>query len=372
MTLEKQMPGRPKCFSSPSGGPAPHGGGLGGALVRDVHRIQPWLQSPLRASVLAAAVLLASCGGGTAQVEAFKPNRLIAFGDESSLLEDFVDTTGVHDGFKYGINDRSSGNAGKCLVDPTVAQLVASHYGFVFSQCNPNTETPRAFIQAQRLATVDDPSLGLAQQRANLPDLGPKDMTTVMIGSNDIIELYERTLIGMTRAEAVAEAQRRGGHAAEQVNAILATGARALVMTVPNLGVSPYAATANQTNPGASALLNDLTVEFNAYLRTRIDSAKYDGRNYGLVLADDIVSAMARTPASFLNSPAITNAAACHMPDVITADSAATAALACDSSALVSGAVSASHLWATDRHLGPNAHNRIGSQAASRASSNPF
>ncbi len=341
-------------------------------LLRDLRHCQPWLHAPLRASVLATTVLLASCGGGTSQVEAFKPNRLIVFGDESSLLEDFVDGTGVHDGFKYGINDRSSGSSGKCRVDPTVAQLVASHYGFVFAQCNPNAETPRAFSLAQRLATVDDPSLGLAQQRANLPDLGPKDIATVMIGSNDIIALYERTLTGMTRTEAVAEAQRRGGHAAEQVNAILATGARALVMTVANLGVSPYAATANQTNPGASALLKDLTTEFNAYLRTRIDSAKYDGRNYGLVLADDIVSAMARSPSSFLTAPAITNAPACPMPDVINADSAATAALACDGSALVSGAVVTSHLWATDRHLGPNAHNRIGSQAASRASSNPF
>ena len=341
-------------------------------LLRDLRRFQPWLQAPLRAGALAAALLLTSCGGGTSQVEAFKPNRLIVFGDESSVLEDFVDTTGVHDGLKYGINDRSSGNSGKCLVNPTVAQVVATHYGFVFEQCNPNTETPRAFSQALRLATVGDPSLGLAQQRANQPDLGPKDIATVMIGSNDIIELYERTLIGMARTDALAEAQRRGGVAAEQVNAILATGARALVMTVPNLGVSPYAAAANQTNPGASALLSDLTVEFNAYLRTRIDSAKYDGRNYGLVLADDIVSAMARSPSSFLNSPAIVNAPACPMPELITADSAAAAALACDSSALVSGAVSASHLWATDRHLGPNAHNRIGSQAASRATSNPF
>ena len=341
-------------------------------LLRDLRRCWPWLQAPVRASALAAAVLLASCGGGTSQVEAFKPNRLIVFGDESSLLEDFVDGTGVHDGFKYGINDRSSGNPGKCLVDPTVAQVVASHYGFVFVQCNPNAETPRAFSLAQRLATVDDPSVGLAQQRANLPDLGPRDIAAVMIGSNDIIELYERTLIGMSRAEAVAEAQRRGGHTAEQVNAILATGARALVITVANLEFSPYAATANQTNPGAAALLKDLTAEFNAYLRTRIDSAKYDGRNYGLVLADDIVSAVARAPSAYLSSPAIANAAACTMPDIITADSAASAALACDSSALAGGALPASHLWATDRHLGPAAHKLIGSQAASRASTNPF
>jgi hypothetical protein len=34
-----------------------------------------------------------------------------------------------------------------------------------------------------------------------------------------------------------------------------------------------------------------LTYQFNAYLRTKIDSSAYDGRNYGLVLADDIVAA---------------------------------------------------------------------------------
>ena len=33
--LEKQTPGRPKCFSSPLGGRTPQGGGLGGALKRD-------------------------------------------------------------------------------------------------------------------------------------------------------------------------------------------------------------------------------------------------------------------------------------------------------------------------------------------------
>ena len=50
--------------------------------------------------VLVSALLLTACGGGTEQVKSFKPERLIVFGDENSLIEDAVDATGVHDGFK--------------------------------------------------------------------------------------------------------------------------------------------------------------------------------------------------------------------------------------------------------------------------------
>ena len=41
-------------------------------------------------------------------------------------------------------------------------------------------------------------------------------------------------------------------------------------------------------------------------------------------------------------------------------------------STLVTGASTGSHLWADDRHLGPDAHSRIGQQLQSRAVNNPF
>jgi hypothetical protein len=46
--------------------------------------------------------------------------------------------------------------------------------------------------------------------------------------------------------------------------------------------------------------------------------------------------------------------------------------LACDLNTLVDGATATGYLWASDRHLGASAHNRIGSQAAARARGNPF
>ena len=337
-------------------------------LIRDLRRLGSGALLP----VLVSAALLAACGGGTEQVKSFKPSRLIVFGDESSMIEVAVDATGVHDGFKYGINNRSASTSNKCLALPSFAQNLASLYGFAFEQCNPTKITPQAFIRARRLAKVDDPATGLAQQVASEPGLGATDMVSVLIGSHDIIEIYESTLAGVGRPAALAEAQRRGGVAAAQVNAILKTGARALVITVPDLASSPYAVQANKTQAGASTLLAELTYEFNAYLRTRIDPAAYDGRNYGLVLADDIVAAMARQPTSYLSPPAVTSVAACGTAAGGTADAVATALLACTTTNLVPGAVAESHLWASDRHLGPRAHARIGAQATSRAVNNPF
>ena len=332
-------------------------------LYRDLRRLRAFVLTP----TVVLAALLTACGGGTQQVQKFQPHRLIVFGDESSLIENDAN----NDGFKYSINDRSL-STGKCLAQPIFVQLVASHYGFAFEQCNPNTVSPQAFIRALRLARVDDPTTGLAQQIANQGGLNARDLVTVMIGSNDIIEVYERTQAGLSNNDAIDEIRRRGGRVADQVNAILSTGARALVFTVPNLGLSPYAAMANSINPGASALMGNLTYEFNAYLRTRINAAAYDGRNYGLVLADDIVAAMVKQPTSYLAAPAITNAAACAVPTGASADDVATALLTCDVSNLVSGAGSTTHLWASDRHLGPSAHARIGSQGVARAANNPF
>ena len=334
----------------------------------------------LLSAVMAAltAALLTACGGGTSQVVTFKPLRLIVLGDENSLIQDFVDTEGQHDGFKYTINDRSSASTGKCLALPNFVQSVASLYGFVFFECNPTSATPKAFNLAQLHATVEGPTTGLAAQLQNVAsasqgaELGASDLVTMLIGSNDIIELYERTLAGLSPTDAVADAQRRGALAAEQINKVLASGARALVITLPDLGLSPYAVNANKTNPGASALLGSLTYEFNAYLRTRIDSGRFDGRNYGLVLADDIVAAMSRLPASFLTAPSVAAVAACNIADDLSADAVTTLVLACTTTSLVADANSGSHLWASDRHLGPSAHSRIAVQAQSRAATNPF
>ena len=331
-------------------------------LLRDLRRFGVRVLAP----VAAAAAVLVACGGGTSQVTTFTPDRLLVVGDETNLIVN----DGSNDGFKHGINDRRGTAVGKCLLLPNVAQQLASLYGFVFAQCNPAAATPKAFFHAIAQARVDDTATGLAAQLAGIGALGSQDLVLVTVGANDVIDMYERVKSGLipTAAAASTEARRRGGVAAAQVNAILATGARALVVTVPDLGLSPYATKARLTDTTAVTVLGQLTANFNAALRTQIDSGAYDGRNYGLVLADDIVTAMNRFPTSYLASPYNVTVAACTTAQVsncVLTDSAAT-------TTLVSDASSTSHLWASDRHLGPAAISQIAQQALSRAVNNPF
>ncbi len=335
-------------------------------LFCNVRRLGALVLAPL----VVTAALLAACGGGTEQVVTFKPNRLFVFGDENSVIEN----DGSNDGAKYTIDDRSLLTAGKCLVLPIFVQDVALYYGFFFEQCDPLLIAPKAFMRAARLAKVADVALQVANQR----DLNAGDIATFMVGINDLIEIYEQMpkTAGLTDANnkaAIAEAGRRGARAAAVVNTLLGTGARGLVFTVPDISLSPYAVLANKNLPGSMALLASMSYEFNAYLRTSIDATAFDGRNYGLVLADDIVAAMYRQPTSYLTTPSVPNVTACkNVIDGGTGNDVATQVLACNINTLVANATSASHLWASDRHIGPNAHQRIGSQAASRAANNPF
>jgi hypothetical protein len=339
-------------------------------LLRTLRRCGAHVLAPL----VVATALLAACGGGTQQVQSFVPARLLVLGDENSVIAD----DGSHDGFKYSLNDRTGSTAGKCLLLPTVAQQIATQYGFVFAACNPpttaepNGKEPKAFALAQVGAKVDDPVTGLKAQvdaiaGLSAAGLGKTDMVMVLIGGNDVIDLYEQRADGTlaTDAIALAEATRRGGVAAAQINRVLATGARGLVLTVPEMGKSPYAIS---RGTAAESLMTRLTTAYNTALRLGIDSTDYDGRNYGLVLADDVVSVMAKFPGSYLvTPPANAKDALCTfaaMPQgclIVTSTPAASTDIK-----------SNTHLWASDRHLGPVAHQQIGAQALSRIVNNPF
>jgi lysophospholipase L1-like esterase len=322
------------------------------------------------APLAAAAMLLTACGGGTSQVQTFVPARLLVVGDETGMLVD----DGSHDGFKYGLNDRTGTTAGKCLLLPTPAQQVAAYYGMRFKECNPLDDkgvrpVANAVALAQAGALIDETASGLKAQVTGITDLGSTDMVVVTIGTNDIIKVFEDRRAGnwTTDVQAIAEARRRGTAAAVEVTRILASGARALVFTLPVLGKSPYAIAAETASAGAAALITALTDAFNAGLRVNIDPQ--DGRQFGLVLLDDVTAAMERFPTSFLGAPANTTAALCAgatLPQgcLVVVD---TDGVAPDNSVAAN-----THLWATDRFVGPVALNQIGAQAVSRAANNPF
>lgn len=347
-------------------------------VLPDLRRLGVHVLAPL----VAVAALLAACGGGTSQVEDFKPTRLVVLGDENGVLVD----DGNHDGFKYSVNDRltdttvtntdgTTSKTGQCRLHPTPSQYIAEHYGFVYEACNPQNKTAAQVtfveVKAQAGALTDDATSGLKAQVDTLSGLQRTTLIMVQIGTNDVIDLYNKKAAGtLTASQAVAEATRRGDVAAVQINRLLGAGARALVFTVPVLGKSPFAIEANKTDSGAAALITSLTAAFNTALRLGIDATDFDGRNYGLVLADDVVAAMERFPTSYLTSPANTTTALCTLAAMPTG---CVTAIDTDPDANVDNSIKAiTHLWASDRHLGAVANLQIANQALSRAINNPF
>jgi outer membrane lipase/esterase len=296
------------------------------------------LISRVRALLLCGLTGLAACGGGTDAIEPFEPNQIILLGDETSVL-----TT---DGKNYSINGRNTTtNAIDCGLAPTWSQLLVANFGKTLDRCNPNNVTPRAFTRGAAGAKAADIEAQInAQFNAGAPS--SKDLFLLMVGLNDIIERFEA---GADCGD--GELKARGQRVAQQVNRLVAANVRIILVTVHDVGLTPYARSRNE-----SARLTCLTADFNT--RLRVDIAQ-DGRFIGLVLADDQTVAMTKIPSLY----SLTNVtdAACTTP---TPD--------CTTGTLVSGADSATHLWADDRHFGPRAHANIASFAITRARNNPF
>lgn len=301
------------------------------------------------------ALAVASCGGGTERVEPFVPNQIIVLGDDNNLLET--------DGRRWGINGLDASAAFDCRLLPVWTQVLAASFGLVPDRCTTGTTVaPREITRAVAGAKAADLDAQITAQIA-AGALTSKDLFTVMVGMHDIIEVYEtfageKTCDLDTRNDTPMEMElrTRGHRVAEQINRLIAADARVIVSTVHDLGLTPYARTRDAASPGQAALLTCLTAAFNA--RVRVDILQ-DGRFVGLVLADDLVQAITKSPASYGLS---------NVTDAV----CTTAALDCTTATLVSGASTGTHLWADDRRLGPVAHSRLATLADSRARNNPF
>jgi len=92
------------------------------------------------AAGLLAALALASCGGGTYQVNEFVPARILTFGDESSMLV-------PPQGLKYSINAISPATElVDCSLLPLWNQTLATSFGMTYAECNPEAvASPTAF-----------------------------------------------------------------------------------------------------------------------------------------------------------------------------------------------------------------------------------
>ncbi len=311
------------------------------------------LKRGLAMASVAAAALIAGCGGGsTQQIDPFAPTRVIAFGDESGTI--------LQSGKKYGINGLSSDTRQvDCRLNPVWSQILASGFGFVYSQCNSDfVALPQGIMYAAAGAKVADVRDKIDQHLSN-DRFSPKDLVAIMVGVNDIVELY-RQFPAQNRDSLINEAKARGKLLADQVNRIAKANGRVVVGTIFDVGLTPFGQKEKlqQTDIDRSIFLDDLSSAFNTALRLNLLN---DGRLVGLVLVDETIQQITRFPTAF----GYTNVtqAACRT-DVAAQD--------CTTDTLATDASATQWLWAGDTLLSPAAQQRVGTLALTRAKNNPF
>lgn len=308
-----------------------------------------------------ALALLASCGGGT-QIEAFSPTRIVAFGDEASVIN--------LDGSKYGVNGvvfdttvtpsvPASPVTPLCTSNQVWVQQLAYAFNLAFKDRCPSTVTnANGVMMAAVGAKVADVTAQVDSFLAT-DTFSSHDLVTIMVGVNDIKD-------ALNAPDPIAAVEAAGTQVGAEVVRITNLGAKVIVSTVPDVGLTPYAINLEATTPGTVAQLKDLTKRFNTKLRLKLQDVRDGGHAVGLVLADEIVLNMTLFPSIYgvtnLTQGACLSTAVLPACDVTTVNEAvpATPTYAND------------WLWADDYRLGPNAQNRIGSAAAGRARSNPF
>jgi hypothetical protein len=225
----------------------------------------------------------------------------------------------------------------------------------------------------------------LATQITAAGALGSKDLTTVMVGTNDIIELYG-LYPASPEAALTAQAEARAVALAAQIKRIVQTGARVVFVTIPELGISPFSQTENSNHLGEdrAALLSRLSFRFNAELRKAVSNQNspsfVDGHQGVQVLGDELFRAIAGSAgvsgSAYLNaSVAICDAA--KAPNVIDCNNSTDTAVntlitAASTPALVTGGTPSNYLWADATHLSPGAHGSLGATAANRTNANPL
>lgn len=315
------------------------------------------------APALLALGLLAGCGGGNL-VSTFTPARVVALGDESSVI---VDSNHDANGRKYTVNATQSATDPTlaCKLNPLWIQVVANNYGLAFPECNPApgaATPPTSRIRATPGATVADIAGQIDAQQAESP-LGAGDLVMVMVGDNDIMAQYLQ-YPGVSEADLTHNLQLAGLALAAQVNRVSDTGAKVIVATAYDLGLSPFGQAAGIDRID---LLSRLTIAFNSALRggdqeaePKIPGIYNDGRKIGLVLADDYFRLAAANPSSY------------GYIDVTTPVCATALLLDCTILTLIPGGNGLTFLWADTSHLSAGGQNALGSLALTRATNNPF
>ena len=310
----------------------------------------------LLAAALASVLALSACGGSTGAIEPFKPTRLMVLGDENSVV--------LPDGRKFGVNAVTTGTTNiDCAGNPMWVQTMANVFGLVMAECNPAAATTiTAQIYAKAGAKAADVTAQI-QQAAAGGAFGDKQLVTIFFGHHDLLELYGQ-FPARTQEALKTEARARGVALRQQVNPVARAGPAVILVTAPDLGLSPFgaaqtAAFPTETTPTRARFLSDLTDAFNAGLRVTIIN---DGRLIGLVSADQMVRDIQPPFTAFYG---YTNLTTPLCPTTVTVPN-------CSTTDVVTGGDVLTWAYATDTLFSPALQSRLGQIAASRAVRNPF
>lgn len=327
-------------------------------------------------STVIAAALLASCGGES--IEEYQPERITAFGDELSVIDD-SGAGAIGNGVKYTVNGVTAPY--NCQENPIWIQVVAGAFGLAFQECTGplNAAATQGRTWAEPNATV---AMVTAQIDAFLTpprSVNSKDLILLMAGMHDVLELYLQYDAAPSPAlvdTLAATARQRGEQLGAQVVRITNLGAKVIVSVVPNVSYTPYAQeeaknhAVTATDLNRQAVLSALTTAFNNGLQSKMQEVRGGGRSAGLVLADALFSNPVAS--GFTNGETMVCAnrqlswSSGALPDPAPL-------LACNASpASVEPDAYTTYLWADWLRYTPAGHGLLGSAAAARATDNPF
>ena len=310
------------------------------------------LRKMLSVSALAALLGLSACGGGTSVVQSFTPTRIVTFGDEYSYIDP--------QGRKYSVNgvDPITGLQ-NCSLNPIWVQTLAASYGLAYPQCDPNhLAAPQGVMQAVPGSLVSDVSAKVDLFFGN-SYFTSKDLVTLLVGVNDIVEIYNQ-FPAQSQQALLDEASRRGKALAQIANRIAQANGRVLISTLPDMGDTPFANAESLAHGDINRadFLSALSTAFNLAMRTELIN---DGRMIGLVLLDETIQGIHKFGTSFgfnnVSDPAC-------LPNV--------GPLSCTTATLFPNTTGSDYLWATNLQLSNGGQNTLASLAVTRAHNNPF
>lgn len=248
-----------------------------------------------------------------------------------------------------------------CTENRLWIQLLANAYDLGYrSQCGLDRDGAVTYAEAG--AKVDDVA---SQVTTHYSELNDSTLVTMLAGQNDILEAYDSA---DATAVAAAALKLKGQQLGGVINRIIQTGARVLVVTVPDLSYSPYARAGGDAGRARMAAL---VAAFNDGL-IGSGGVKNDGHFIGRVKGYEQVRYMTEDASAYrlvnVTSP-VCDPAKGRTPAGAPDD---TSTLYCNSTSLVDGGSSLNYLWADDFNLGPAFHASLGNLAFIRARDNPF